>query len=94
MNRRNFLKTTLAAYPAAILLGSAAGRKASDVVELGPRKIRVSRLALGMGTKGGNVQRELGIDGAADMLQFGYDRGFSTGKPPTPTKPTPTSRPV
>jgi aryl-alcohol dehydrogenase-like predicted oxidoreductase len=51
-------------------------RRANDIVELGPDKIRLSRLAMGTGTFSGKVQRELGIQGLADMLHYGYDQGL------------------
>ena len=51
-------------------------RRANDVVLLGPDKIRLSRLAMGTGTFSGKVQRELGIQGLADMLHYGYDQGL------------------
>jgi predicted aldo/keto reductase-like oxidoreductase len=54
-------------------------RRASDVIELGPAKVRVSRLALGTGTIGGghssNQMRKLGADGVADVWWNAYDNG-------------------
>lgn len=54
-------------------------KRASDVVELGPRKIRVSRLAVGTGTNGvggaSNQTRKLGVRGLADLFQAAYDQG-------------------
>ncbi|MCS7314720.1 MAG: aldo/keto reductase [Bryobacterales bacterium] len=80
MKRREFLRTSLrtAAWMAA---GAVAGRaavpkKAQDVVQLGPDKVRLSRLAIGTGTKGGSIQRQLGLEGLADLLHFGYDQGL------------------
>ncbi len=51
-------------------------RRANDVVELGPDKIRLSRLAMGTGTFSGKIQRALGVQGLADMLNYGYDEGL------------------
>ncbi len=82
MNRRKFLQRTLAmgalaawpmpAWPAEV-------RRASDVIELGPAKIKVSRVAIGSGTFGGghssNQMRKLGADGLADVWWNGYDQG-------------------
>ncbi|GIU73473.1 MAG: hypothetical protein KatS3mg004_0560 [Bryobacteraceae bacterium] len=54
-------------------------KRASDIVELGPRKIRVSRLAVGTGTNGvggaSNQTRKLGVRGLADLFQAAYDHG-------------------
>ncbi len=80
MDRRSFLQTGLLAG-GAIAAGSfspawAKTKKASDVIRLGPDKVKLSRLAIGTGTIGGTVQRALGIQGVADMLQDGYDRGL------------------
>jgi len=83
MNRRGFLQTTSGTAGAALLtalggpalLRSATARKANDVLYLGPDKVRVTRLAIGMGTNAGNVQRELGITGAADHLKIAFDHG-------------------
>ena len=75
MNRRQFLQTGLLAT-SALSPARAAKRKATDVVHLGPDKVKLSRLAIGTGTKGGSVQRLLGVEGVADMLQYGYDEGI------------------
>ncbi len=81
MNRRNFLRTTLGTAGAATLGGrealwSAPARKANDIVHLGPDRVKLCRLAIGTGTKGGSIQRQLGVPGLADMLQYGYDQGL------------------
>ena len=80
MNRRHFLRTTGATALATVsgieVLRGAAAKHANDVVLLGPRKIRVSRLAMGTGTKNGSIQKALGVDGVADMLHFAYDQGL------------------
>jgi len=83
MNRRNFFQTAYGTAGAAFLtalgrpswLRGAAPRKANDVVLLGPDKIRVARLAIGLGTKSGTVQRAMGFQGVADHLKFGFDQG-------------------
>jgi 1-deoxyxylulose-5-phosphate synthase len=88
MNRRRFLqKATGTAVAAALVrpewLGAVpapaavAGppRASTDVILLGPDKIRVTRLALGLGTNSGNVQREQGLQGFADYLKFAFDQG-------------------
>lgn len=54
----------------------AKAREAADIVRLGPDRIKLTRLAIGTGTRGGSVQRRLGIQGLSDMLHFGYDQGL------------------
>lgn len=81
MNRRSFIRTAVGAASAAALsrpasLWAAKARHANDVVSLGPDKIKLSRMAIGTGTKGGSIQRQLGVQGVADMLHFGYDQGL------------------
>lgn len=81
MNRRAFLRTALATAAAAsagrrAALWGASPRKATDIVSLGPDKIRLCQMAIGTGTKGGSIQRQLGVQGLADMLHYGYDQGL------------------
>lgn len=79
MKRREFLRNSLgvvAALRPAGPLGSAPPKQAADVVYLGPDKVRLARMAIGTGTKGGSIQRQLGIQGLADLLHFGYDQGL------------------
>ena len=81
--RREFLKQSLAlgaaaAFPAAAW--PANPLHANDVIELGPAKVKVSRLAMGTGTFGGgrssNQMRKLGADGVADLWWDGFDNGL------------------
>jgi aryl-alcohol dehydrogenase-like predicted oxidoreductase len=76
MRRREFLAAALPGVPAA-----SAARRAGDVVTLGPDRLRLSRLAIGTGTKGfrrsSNQTRQLGLQGLADLLRFGYDNGVT-----------------
>ncbi|HEX5398726.1 MAG TPA: aldo/keto reductase, partial [Verrucomicrobiae bacterium] len=55
-------------------------RRASDVMELGPAKVKASRMAVGTGTYGAghnsNQLRALGVNGVADMLCAAYDKGI------------------
>jgi predicted aldo/keto reductase-like oxidoreductase len=81
-NRRDFLRHSLAVGSAAALQANAwpaEVRRASDVFEIGPTKVRVSRLALGTGTFGGghssNQMRKLGADGIADIWWNALDNG-------------------
>jgi aryl-alcohol dehydrogenase-like predicted oxidoreductase len=73
MKRRDFLRYSLLAGAPA---WGAPTASASDVVFLGPDKIRLTRLAMGTGTLGGRQGRVLGIQGLADLLHFGYDNGL------------------
>lgn len=81
MDRRAFLKTgavSLSAFPHHLYAANKA-RNANDVVELGPRKVKLSRLAMGSGTNGSggssNQTRKLGLNGVADMFKAAYDNG-------------------
>ncbi len=47
----------------------------SDIVTLGNTGIKTSVLGFGTGTNGGRQQRELGMDGFARLLRYGYERG-------------------
>ncbi|HYO84361.1 MAG TPA: aldo/keto reductase, partial [Bryobacteraceae bacterium] len=78
MNRRHFLKTSVAA---GIATGTgvpayAATRTATDLVTLGNSGVKVTRLALGTGTFGGRVQRELGQPEFTRVVRHAYDRGI------------------
>ncbi len=83
MKRRDFLKTSLWTAGAATLAprALAAGvRYANDTVYLGPARVKLSRLAMGTGTKGGrnssNQTRQLGFVGLSDLYWYGYDNGI------------------
>jgi aryl-alcohol dehydrogenase-like predicted oxidoreductase len=87
INRREFLERSLAVGAAAALplqAGCAETptpiRRASDIVELGPAKLKASRMAIGTGTYGAghssNQIRALGVNGVADMLKAAYDKGI------------------
>ena len=82
MNQREFLQRSLAlgavaAYP--VTAWPAEVRHGHDVIELGPAKVKVSRMAIGTGSFGGgrssNQMRKLGASGVADMWWDGYDHG-------------------
>lgn len=82
MNRRDFLKTTIAAGVAttgsaiALPAQSAAKRSATDWVTLGNSGVKVTRLALGTGTFGGRVQREMSQEDFTRLVRHAYDRGI------------------
>lgn len=81
MRRRDFLKggVCAAAFAPGSLPADGKVRNANDVVFLGPQKIKLSRLAMGTGTKGGRGSsaqtRQLGLKGLADMYRYGFDQG-------------------
>jgi len=77
--RREFLKTTAAAGALAFTrpLGVPAARQtATDWVTLGKSNVKVTRLAFGTGSIGGQVQRELGQEGFTRLARYAYDRGI------------------
>ncbi len=85
INRRKFLEQSVALGAAAALpLDAFAAdppiRRATDVIELGPTKVKVSRMGVGTGTYGAgqssNQLRALGVNGVADMLCGAYDKGI------------------
>lgn len=88
MNRRCFLRTSaglsgsvaLSSFPYHLYAGTTK-KMASDRVLLGPRKVELSRLAMGTGTNGvggsSNQTRKLGLTGVADMFQAAYDQGIT-----------------
>lgn len=85
MKRRTFLKTgasavSLSAFPYHLFAGTTQ-KLASDVVTLGPRKIKLSRLAMGTGTNGAggssNQTKKLGLEGVANMMRAAVDNGIN-----------------
>jgi aryl-alcohol dehydrogenase-like predicted oxidoreductase len=81
MRRREFVQGSLLGAGALARVAHAAQPRANDIVTLGPDKIRLSRLAQGTGTKGfrksSNQTRQLGLQGLADLLRFGFDNGIT-----------------
>jgi 1-deoxyxylulose-5-phosphate synthase len=78
-SRREFIKTSSAAGALALTgsLPLAASRQtATDWVTLGKSNVKVTRLAFGTGSIGGQVQRELGQEGFTKLVRYAYDRGI------------------
>jgi len=73
--RRDFLMTGAAALAAALPV-RAAKRSATDLVPLGNSGVKVTRLALGTGTHGGRIQRELGQEAFTRLVRHAYDSGI------------------
>jgi len=85
INRRKFLEQSVAlgavaALPINSFSAETPIRRATDVIELGPAKIKVSRMGVGTGTYGAghssNQLRALGVEGVANMLKSAYDKGI------------------
>jgi aryl-alcohol dehydrogenase-like predicted oxidoreductase len=78
-SRRDFLKTGLVAGALAgsgtLALG-AEHRKATDWVTLGKSGVKVTRLAYGTGSMGGQVQRNLGQTEFTRQVRYAYDHGI------------------
>ncbi len=80
--RRDFLAATLGAATLSRLnavpqaAAKPAKRLASDWVTLGKSNVKVTRLALGTGTFGGRIQRDLGQEGFTRLVRHAYDRGI------------------
>lgn len=78
-SRREFLKTTGAAGALALtgtVSLSPSRQTATDWVTLGKSNVKVTRLAFGTGSIGGQVQRELGQEGFTKLVRHAYDRGI------------------
>ncbi len=79
--RRDFLKTTAGAavwsgFGGATALAKHGKRTATDWVTLGKSKVKVTRLALGTGTFGGRVQRDLSQEDFTRLVRHAYDHGI------------------
>ncbi|MGA2271545.1 MAG: aldo/keto reductase [Bryobacteraceae bacterium] len=79
VTRRDFLKSTVAVSAVAAsggALAAAAKRSATDWVTLGNSGVKVTRLAMGTGTRGGSIQHQLGQDQFTRLVRHAYDRGI------------------
>src|SRR5450756_2278139 len=74
--RRDFLAATFGAAALTRLGAQPKKRLATDLVTLGKSNVKVTRLALGTGTFGGRVQRELGQEEFTRLVRHAYDRGI------------------
>lgn len=81
MRRRDFIQSSLLGAGVLTRAAQGATRRANDIITLGPDKVKLSRLAQGTGTKGfrksSNQTRQLGLQGLADLLRFGFDNGIT-----------------
>jgi len=79
LNRRDFLKTTIAAGAVAsvgTLPLQATRRTATDIVTLGNSGMKVTRLAFGTGSNNGYVQAALGQKEFSRLIAYAYDHGI------------------
>ena len=78
LNRRDFLRTTIAAGAAVgtTLPLHAARRTATDMVTLGNSGMKATRLAFGTGSNNGHVQAALGQKEFSRLVAYAYDRGI------------------
>jgi aryl-alcohol dehydrogenase-like predicted oxidoreductase len=86
MNRRHFLRSGAAGVIALDrfphhLFAASTPKNATDRVTLGPRKIVLSRMAMGTGTIGSNGSsnqtRKLGYRGVSELFRAAYDQGIN-----------------
>ena len=79
-SRREFLKTGAAAGAIAVTgalpLTAISRLSATDWVTLGKSNVKVTRLAFGTGSVGGQVQRDLGQEGFTRTVRYAYERGI------------------
>jgi aryl-alcohol dehydrogenase-like predicted oxidoreductase len=83
MKRRLFLggtALTLGAWPHHAF-ASTTKKAASDRIFLGPKRVELSRLAMGTGTNGSggssNQTKKLGVQGVADLFKAAFDQGVT-----------------
>ncbi len=84
ITRRQFIKSTVALAGAAVLSCQVQQtsermlkRTAVDQVTLGKTGLKLSRLGIGTGSKGGSIQRGLGQDGFNRLIRYAYDQGIT-----------------
>jgi predicted aldo/keto reductase-like oxidoreductase len=83
ISRRQFLAQATLGAAGLPALWAAAGqqpagkRTATDLVQLGTSDVKVCRLAMGTGSQGGRVQRQLGQEKFTALLRHGFDQGLS-----------------
>ena len=83
ITRREFLKGTAALASTVLLSSCSTGPFAKrpptavDQVELGKTGLKLSRLGIGTGSRGGSIQRALGADGFNRLIRYAYDQGIT-----------------
>jgi predicted aldo/keto reductase-like oxidoreductase len=84
ITRRQFIRSTVvfaggvlfSSYGAGALAAQAK-RTAVDQVPLGKTGLKLSRLGIGTGSKGGSIQRALGSEGFNRLMRYAYDQGIT-----------------
>ena len=82
ITRRRFVSNTAGlAVVSALGVDALAGRRrkrtAVDQVRLGATGLRLSRLGIGCGSKGGSIQRALGQEEFTKLIRYAYDQGIT-----------------
>jgi len=83
ITRREFLRGTAALAGTVLLSSCSTGpfakrtSTAVDQVTLGKTGLKLSRLGIGTGSKGGSIQRALGADGFNRLIRYAYDQGIT-----------------
>ncbi|MBN2001604.1 aldo/keto reductase [candidate division KSB1 bacterium] len=83
ITRRNFMKSAAVVTGFSVTAACTKSSKtfikktAADRVPLGKTGLTLSRLGIGAGTNGGNVQRGLGNDGFNRLIRYAYERGIT-----------------
>jgi aryl-alcohol dehydrogenase-like predicted oxidoreductase len=68
---------TPAQTPAATAVAANVKKTAIDQVTLGKSGLKLSRLGLGLGTRNGVEQRNLGQEGLNSLIKYAYDQGIT-----------------
>jgi predicted aldo/keto reductase-like oxidoreductase len=83
ITRRQFLKGSAVLAGTALLSSCSTGPFAKrlptavDQVTLGKTGLKLSRLGIGTGSRGGSIQRSLGADGFNRLVRYAYDQGIT-----------------
>ena len=84
LSRRRFIKRSVVLGGAAAvfpwssgLLSAGTKLSASDLVPLGKTGLRISRLGIGTGSNGGDIQRALGQEAFTRLIRYAYDHGIT-----------------
>jgi 1-deoxyxylulose-5-phosphate synthase len=80
VSRRRFIRDSVVAVGAAAafsqgLRAAPSARTATDWVTLGESDVKVTRLGIGTGSRGGRIQREMGQQEFTRLVRHAYDRG-------------------
>jgi predicted aldo/keto reductase-like oxidoreductase len=79
ITRRKFMAGSAALATAAVLsptsVCASGKRSATDTVVLGKTGLKLSRLGIGLGSNGGNVQRGLGQEVFNKLVRYAFDHG-------------------